>query len=417
MSAVRVKLTKSFIDQLELTPAIYRDVDLIGFAVRINTTYKTYVVEKRVHGKNVRATVGVHGQLTLAQARAKAQEMLLDMSRGINPTEVKKNDRLRALGDDELDASQPTLVDAYAIYCVERELAERTRSDYESVINNYLKDWREIKLKNITRKMIQDRHQSLSANSKAQANMAMRVFRAIYNFSIEHYLDSNEQPILPTSNPVSTLTAKRQWNKIKRRKTYINEDKLPTWVNSVLNFQGRGQQLETNRDFLLTLVLTGFRSEECASIAWDAIDLKYGFITSVDPKNGDPHTLPMGDFLWQLMKKRRRYVDGNWVFPSKKSATGHISNIAKVRDKINADCDVQFTFHDLRRTFASIAEGLDYGRYTIKRLLNHREDDDRDVTAGYIQVSDKKIRQAMNEIEQVIFAEQRAHLVDEMKKK
>lgn len=417
MSAVRVKLTKSFIDQLELTPAIYRDVDLIGFAVRINTTYKTYVVEKRVHGKNVRATVGVHGQLTLAQARAKAQEMLLDMSRGINPTEVKKNDRLRALGDDELDASQPTLVDAYAIYCVERELAERTRSDYESVINNYLKDWREIKLKNITRKMIQDRHQSLSANSKAQANMAMRVFRAIYNFSIEHYLDSNEQPILPTSNPVSTLTAKRQWNKIKRRKTYINEDKLPTWVNSVLNFQGRGQQLETNRDFLLTLVLTGFRSEECASIAWDAIDLKYGFITSVDPKNGDPHTLPMGDFLWQLMKKRRRYVDGNWVFPSKKSATGHISNIAKVRDKINADCDVQFTFHDLRRTFASIAEGLDYGRYTIKRLLNHREDDDRDVTAGYIQVSDKKIRQAMNEIEQVIFADQRANLIDEMKKK
>lgn len=417
MSAVRVKLTKSFIDQLELTPAIYRDVDLIGFAVRINTTYKTYVVEKRVHGKNVRATVGVHGQLTLAQARAKAQEMLLDMSRGINPTEVKKNDRLRALGDDELDASQPTLVDAYAIYCVERELAERTRSDYESVINNYLKDWREIKLKNITRKMIQDRHQSLSANSKAQANMAMRVFRAIYNFSIEHYLDSNEQPILPTSNPVSTLTAKRQWNKIKRRKTYINEDKLPTWVNSVLNFQGRGQQLETNRDFLLTLVLTGFRSEECASIAWDAIDLKYGFITSVDPKNGDPHTLPMGDFLWQLMKKRRRYVDGNWVFPSKKSATGHISNIAKVRDKINADCDVQFTFHDLRRTFASIAEGLDYGRYTIKRLLNHREEDDRDVTAGYIQVSDKKIRQAMNEIEQVIFADQRANLIDEMKKK
>ncbi|MFC3902519.1 Site-specific recombinase XerD [Acinetobacter marinus] len=417
MSAGRVKLTKSFIDQLELTPAIYRDVDLIGFAVRINTTYKTYVVEKRVHGKNVRATVGIHGQLTLAQARAKAQEMLLDMSRGINPTEVKKNDRLRALGDDELDASQPTLLDAYAIYCVERELAERTRSDYESVINNYLKDWREIKLKNITRKMIQDRHQSLSANSKAQANMAMRVFRAIYNFSIEHYLDDNEHPILPTSNPVSTLTAKRQWNKIKRRKTYINEDKLPTWVNSVLNFQGRGQQLETNKDFLLTLVLTGFRSEECASIAWDAIDLKYGFITSVDPKNGDPHTLPMGDFLWQLMKKRRRYVDGNWVFPSKKSATGHISNIAKVRDKINADCDVQFTFHDLRRTFASIAEGLDYGRYTIKRLLNHREDDDRDVTAGYIQVSDKKIRQAMNEIEQVIFADKRAHLVDEMKKK
>jgi len=33
MSVQRVKLTKSFIDQLALVPAIYRDSELIGFAV------------------------------------------------------------------------------------------------------------------------------------------------------------------------------------------------------------------------------------------------------------------------------------------------------------------------------------------------------------------------------------------------
>ena len=48
MSANRVKLTKSFIDQLELIPAIYRDSELIGFAVRVNTSYKTYIVEKKL---------------------------------------------------------------------------------------------------------------------------------------------------------------------------------------------------------------------------------------------------------------------------------------------------------------------------------------------------------------------------------
>ena len=47
MSTSRVKLTKSFIDQLELTPAIYRDSEIIGFAIRVNNSYKTYIVERR----------------------------------------------------------------------------------------------------------------------------------------------------------------------------------------------------------------------------------------------------------------------------------------------------------------------------------------------------------------------------------
>ncbi|WP_278044950.1 tyrosine-type recombinase/integrase [Moraxella caviae] len=136
----------------------------------------------------------------------------------------------------------------------------------------------------------------------------------------------------------------------------------------------------------------------------------------MDPKNSEPHTLPMGDVLWALMKKRRKYITGNWVFPSAKSASGHIVNISKVREKINNECGVKFTFHDLRRTFASIAENLDYGQYTIKRLLNHK-DDDNDVTAGYVQISDKKLRQAMNEIESTVLGEWREYLLDEYNKK
>lgn len=402
MSSQRVKLTKSFIDQLELEPAIYRDSDLIGFAMRVNTSYKTYVVEKKVLGKTVRSTIGVHGQITLVQAREMAREKLTQMSQGINPNDEKR----KAIADEkektELLRKKPTLAEAFATYVDHKQLKERTLSDYDIVVNKYLADWRNIKLDEISRTMIQAKHTELSQNSKAQANMAMRVFRAIYNFSVEHYLDEKDKPILEAHNPVRTLNNKNAWNKVRRRKTYINEDQMPDWIKAVFEYQDRGQQLNTNRDFLLTLILTGFRREECESLPWSSIDLKYGFITSIDPKNGEPHTLPMGDFLFDLMKKRRAIVTGEWVFPSAKSAVGHIVNISKVRQKINDACGVQFTFHDLRRTFGSIAENLDYGRYTIKRLLNHKEDDDRDVTAGYIQVSDKKLREAMNAIEDIV---------------
>ncbi len=416
MSTPRVKLTKSFIDQLELTPAIYRDSELIGFAVRVNNSYKTYIVEKKVLGRTVRSTLGLHGNITLAQAREMAREKLLQMSQGINPNDEKK----KKISDEDdrvkLEKQKPTVKEAFQNYMSLKTLKPKTIDDYTTVIDKYLEDWQNFKLDEISRKMIQQKHADLSKNSKAQANMAMRVFRAVYNFSIEHYLDENDQPILIPYNPVKTLSAKKVWNKIKRRKTYINEDQIPDWIRAIFDYKDRGQSLETNRDFMLTLVLTGFRREECESLPWTSIDLKYGKITSIDPKNGEPHTLPMGDFLWELMKKRRRDIQSEWVFPSAKSASGHIVNISKVRSKINELCEIKFTFHDLRRTFGSIAEGLDYGHYTIKRLLNHKKDsDDNDVTSGYIQVSDKRLRAAMNEIEDIVLGKYKKKYIQKFK--
>jgi integrase len=57
--------------------------------------------------------------------------------------------------------------------------------------------------------------------------------------------------------------------------------------------------------------------------------------------------------------------------------------------------------HDLRRSFASIADELDLGKYTVKRLLNHS--DNGDVTAGYISISLDKLRRAIQEIEDTIY--------------
>ena len=413
MSSSRVKLTKTFIDQLEMTPAIFRDSELIGFAIRVNSTCKTYIVEKKVLGKTVRSTIGLHGNLTLIQARDIARDKLAQMTQGVNPNEMKR----KAISDEkaktDLLRSKPTLEEAFQNYLLHKELKERTIYDYMMVINQYLEDWKPYKIDAISRTMIQAKHPSLSQRSKAQANMAMRVFRAIYNYSVEHYLDENDKPILDAHNPVKTLNAKNAWNKVRRRKSYINEDQMPDWIKAVFEYQDRGQKNETNRDFLLTLVLTGFRREECESLPWSSIDLRYGRITSIDPKNGEPHTLPMGDFLFALMKKRRALITSEWVFPSAKSKAGHITNISKVRNKINDSCGIHFTFHDLRRTFGSIAENLDYGRYTIKRLLNHKEDDDRDVTSGYIQVSEKKLREAMNAIEDIVLCEYKTTTEDE----
>lgn len=57
---------------------------------------------------------------------------------------------------------------------------------------------------------------------------------------------------------------------------------------------------------------------------------------------------------------------------------------------------VPFTLHDLRRTFATIAEGLDLSAYALKRLLNHKMNND--VTAGYIMRDVDRLRKPMQQI-------------------
>lgn len=407
MSFQRVKLTKTFIDQLEMTPAIYRDSDLIGFAIRVNTTCKTYIVEKKVLGKTVRSTIGLHGNLTLSQARDIASDKLAQMSQGINPNETKRKIIAEGKTKSDLLKIKPTLKQAFDHYLLYKTLKPRSIKDYTLVVDDYLKDWNDITLDKISRSMIHAKHAELSQRSLAQANMAMRVFRAIYNYSVEHYLDENGRPILDTHNPTKMLDAKKAWNKICSRKTYINEEQLPHWIKAVFEYKDRGQQRETNRDFLLTLVLTGFRREECESLTWTNIDLKHGRITSIDAKYSEAYTLPMGDFLFTLMKKRYAQAKNEWVFPSAKSTSGHIVNISKVRQKINKSCGIEFSFHDLRRTFGTIAENLDYGQYTIKRLLNPK-DDDRDITVG-----ERKLREAMNAIEDIVLGTYKTSLEEE----
>ncbi|MCH7381354.1 integrase family protein [Acinetobacter higginsii] len=410
----RTKLTKTFVDSVPLSPGkqvIYRDSELIGFALRVTNT-KVYVVERRIgNGKSsVRVTIGKHGEITPTQAREKASQLLGLMSQGINPNTEKQEAKKEMYADYAKADQQPTLLDAYTAYKTERELSDNTLDDYEQCIKDYLVDWRDTKLIDISRKMVQEKHTELTKRSKARANLAMRFFRAVFNFSVEHYLDVNDKNIIDVSNPVNTLKAKKAWNKIKRRKGYIRNNQMKDWLDAVVSTEWVGQQYKnhnayTNQDFLLTVLLTGFRREEAETIEWTHVDLKYGSITSVDPKNGEPLTLPMGKTLHYIMQQRYdRSGGGKYVFQARQGV-GHVTNRSKARLKIAELTGIKFTYHDLRRTFSSVANSLNVGSYTIKRLINHTTDE-TDVTDGYVQVSFEDLQIAMNMIEDLLLDEE-----------
>jgi integrase len=92
------------------------------------------------------------------------------------------------------------------------------------------------------------------------------------------------------------------------------------------------------------------------------------------------------------MQARYDSRTNNYVFPGAGIA-GHIIEPRRQMTKVTELTDIQFTVHDLRRTFITIAESLDIPAYALKRLLNHKMTSD--VTAGYIITDVERLRKQM----------------------
>jgi integrase len=133
--------------------------------------------------------------------------------------------------------------------------------------------------------------------------------------------------------------------------------------------------------FKLTL-LTAQRRGEVLGMAWSELDLDSGWwtIPSQRAKNKLTHRVPLGPqalvILHQL--RARASQDALYVFPGPRRRP--ISNPQKWLIRLKAASAVDFRFHDLRRTAASMMTGIRIERLVVSKILNHVE---RGITAVY----------------------------------
>jgi len=386
------KLTKSFIDSIphpDSGQVFYRDSQLKGFGLRVGTGSKVYIAEGKVNDKTVRVSIGHHGVFAPEQARTEAKNILGMIARGINPNDIEKAKKAKSV----------TLSEVYTAYLKARNsLKPRTIYDYDRFMKTHFLEWNNKPLLEISKDMIEKKHRAIGERSEAQANLAMRFMRALFNFAIGQYEDSEGVPIIP-DNPVKRISQTRAWYRVDRRQTVIKSHDLPKWLKSVNNLTkiSYGANCESARDFLLLALFTGLRREEALSLSWDQVDLQAKTLIIPDPKNRQPHTLPLSNYLFDLLNTRFQKNDGasKYVFPST-GVKGYMNDPRDQMQKVIDDSGIKFTPHDLRRTFITIAESLDISAYALKRLANHKMTND--VTAGYIIGDAERLREPMQRI-------------------
>lgn len=382
------KITKSVVDRVPIPESGYtitRDTELRGFGVRVTANgARSFVMERRVKGRVKRFTVGRYGpEFTVEKARKKAEELAGEIASGKDPDEERRR----------TEAENVTLGDAVKAYLETRSLKPRTVEDVEEAMKG-LESWKERRLTDLTAEKVLRRHKELSKASPARANLTMRYLRAVWNFARARYTTPSGEAIF-NGNPVGALSELRAWNRVDRRKTVIKKDQLRPWFRAVLALQG-----VESRDLFLLLILTGLRRSEALGLTWEDVDLDERTLTIPDTKNREPHTLPLSDYLLELLKARKNVAKKGcpWVFAG---ASGErlVDPYRSVR-AVGERSGVEFCLHDLRRTFATIAESLDLSSYAVKRLLNHATN--ADVTAGYIVTDTDRLREPMQRIEDTI---------------
>ena len=390
MSDTKFRFTELSLEKIESNGkrTRYYDSLLSGLILDVSLAgKKSFRVYKKIPGRDtpINVTLGYFPSITLDDARRMARKVMADIAEGINPNDLKRQFR----------AASIILKEAFDSYIGSRDLKPITVRGYEQTMNCYLTDWHTKRLADINQSMILKRHRKITEQSRAQADLTMRVMRALYNFAKAEYKSSEGRSLFP-DNPVDVLSEKRVWNKVKRKTTRLRRSQLKPFLEALNKVRDEAIMYRQNDrvafcDYIEFVTFTGLRKMELLQLPWSQVFMEDKLYFLKDTKNGEDVEFPMTTKLVEIFERRKEYKVSSYVF-GKATGKGWLTEPKKTLAKICELADVQITLHDLRRTFTSIAESNSVSGYRLKRLLNHLTDQS-DVTAGYTILTAEELRE------------------------
>jgi integrase len=357
----RRALTASFVETVKSTVrrVEYWDERLTGFSLRVSENgVKSWTVFYRHQARLRRLTLGTYPTLSLADARERARRALRDASIGLDPAAAKQEAR---------DAE--TFAELARLY-LERhaKIKKRSWAEDERIVNSELiPAWGHRKAADITRKdVIAVLDRIVERGAGVMANRTRALISKIYNFAILDRGMIEHNPAYKVANPGEEHQRDRVLTQTEIRALWTALEKQTDPIAAV---------------FKLAL-LTAQRRGEVLGMAWSELDLDAGWwtIPAERAKNKLAHRVPLSPQALAILGSRRERVaaEVSQVFPGPRHKP--ISNPQKWMVRVKAAAGVDFRFHDLRRTAASMMTGIGVERLIVSKILNHVE---RGITAVY----------------------------------
>lgn len=370
------KLTKRSVDALEPKTENYFvwDSEIKGFGVRVMPTgVKTYQIQYRKGGRTRRASLGRHGNITAEIARAKAKELMGDVSKGENPVEAIAQHRraptIAALGQRFLDS-----------YVKER-CKPTTQSEYERSVRLFINPaLGSFKVVDVERKDIADLHHKMRGKPY-QANRTLGVLSKMFNLAEVWGLRPDG------SNPCRHVPKFRE----HKRERFLSQHELQRLGTVLAEVERNGSETPFVVAAFRLLILTGCRLSEIQTLQW-------AFLTDAGMELPDTKTgarrIPLPHAARMVIDALPR-LPGNPYVIAGKIAGQHATDLQCPWRRIRALAGLDSVrIHDLRHTYASNAVSSGMPIQMVGRLLGHTQ---LQTTMRYAHLADDPVRRAAEE--------------------
>jgi integrase len=370
--AEKIRFTQDRIKNLptpETGRVDYYDTKVPKLTCRVSSTgNKSFVVlKKNAAGVVQRITLGRFPDWSVDKAQKEAEKIIPELAQGVNHAEEKRKQKVRGI----------TLQELLDKYLKEKaDLREASILDYKKKINQGFSDWLDKPINKITREMVSARRSQLTGGRDNK----MRVLRLLMKYAVVKVRALDE-------NPVDVLKDGGLWSKPTRKKRMIPSDSLKDWYESVIKLDN-----EKAKVYLLLLLHTGLRDQDVRYLEWKDVDFKNDCFITRDTKNHSDFTAYIAPQIKPYLRGLQALTgDNQYLFPGD-SSDGVMNIPKKPIAQVCKETGLEFSSHDLKRTFLTIGEATMIPFSLLKALANHKTDSD--VTGGYINPESKTLKSA-----------------------
>lgn len=251
--------------------------------------------------------------------------------------------------------------------------------------------WQQRPLFGISRAEVSAQFQDIMTNrGPTAAAQTFRFFRMVWNFAAAA---DEHAPLSPTV----VLKAQKLWPKARRRQRVVSEKDFPLWWQTLAQLKAEWALYGHG------LALTGCRRSEWINLKW--LDVQLGKQLIVLPpeitKGNRELELPIGPELTRRLRVLKKSQVGSREYVFSHADGSRFEHAGNVIRRHREKTGIQWSPHDLRRVFLTLADDLNIPPAVQKALVNHAPGD---VTEGYQIPPLKTRRAAMLKLEQAILA-------------
>lgn len=353
------------------------DSELKRFGARRRASGITYVVKARIDGQQRWITLGKHGPLTPAQARALARQTLGEVDSGKDPTRERDARRVIPLFAD--------FAERWLSEHVRLKRKASTHREYQRIIHRYLNPHLgKVRVDRIDPADALKLHSELAAH-RYIANRVIAVLSALMSYA--ERLGHRPQ----FSNPCRGL---ERFKETKRKRPLSASEVRALWSH-LEHLDGVENPFVIGA--IRLLLLTGMRREEVLTLRWDDINNEAGLIRLADAKTG-PRSVILSRYALELLDRLPRKIGSPFVFPGNKEG-GRLVNISKKWDEIRTHLGfAEVRIHDLRHTVATFL-ARSASLVVVRDTLGHQV---IETTSGYSHAADDDVRVAVNQLATIV---------------